>query len=220
MLAYWFVYRESDLVESWLGFFGLAGVLVAVAFLFSAVEAAFSVANRDSAVSAAMVADLAKIEGEYAGLAAKATEGIGALTRRERKRRNRLEKRSTRLQLIRRTLNSPGGRRIDIVGSLSALSVLINTALAAFLPLFLIDAAEIRPVELVGLSLDRQKVMTFVATALPIIYLGKIVPKTVGVRYPVQFAYRFFAVGNGAFYLIGWMPRGLHWLLIRLRLLR
>lgn len=109
---------------------------------------------------------------------------------------------------------------MDIVGALSALSVLLNTALAAFLPLFLVHGTPVGTLDLGVTSLDRQKIMIFVATALPIIYFGKIVPKTVGSQYPVFFAYKLFFVGNWAFWIIGWMPRGLHWALLRMRLLR
>lgn len=212
-LAWFFVYRQWHIVTDALGFWFLVGGLVGLAFLFSAVEAGFSVSSKDGSVSEAINPDLAAIAGEWTKLSEKSGKDIDALSHRERRRRNRLERRRTRLSERRRVLLMSGGRRIDTVGSLSALSVFANTALAAFLPTFVESTGTLSAL---GLEFESSKALIFVASALPIIYFGKIIPKTIGLQFPAIFAYRLFPVGKASFYIIGWMPRGLNWLLGKL----
>ena len=215
-LTYVFVYRQWHLVEDSFGFAILVIVLIGLAFLFSSVEAGFSVSNRDPSVSDALNPELAALAQQFAPLAEKGAGGIDALTPKERRHRNRLERRSENLAEMRRILLGNSGRRIDIVGSLSALSVIVNTALAAFLPGFLASSTPFG-LPLGAGELDGGKMLIFVGSALPIIYFGKIIPKTVGLKFPVRFAYRLYRVGNFSFFLIGWMPRGLNWLLKQIK---
>jgi len=209
-----FVHQQWHLVSDPVGFWSLIVVLIALAFLFSSVEAGFSVSNRDQSVSIAINPELARLAEEWSSLAAKAGSDIHKLTGKERRRRNRLEARSTHLAKRRRILLADAGRRIDIVGSLSALSVIVNTALAAFLPTFLDETGA---GTLLGYDFEAAKTLIFVASALPIIYFGKIIPKTIGLSNPSWFAYRLYRVGEASFFIIGWMPRGLNWALAKIR---
>lgn len=216
-LGYYLVYEQADIIQAKTSFFALSLVLISLAFIFSSVEAAFSVSNRHPAISEAINPDLMKMEEEWARIDEKSDGNIRNLSADDRRRRNSLEKKADKVAKVRQILMENGGRRVDTVGALSAVSVLANTALAAFLPLFIDDDAK-GSAWIGSLGLDQAKLLIFVASALPIIFFGKIVPKTIGLRYPAQFAYRFFAVGNAAYWTIGWMPRGLNWLVMRLRL--
>lgn len=112
-----------------------------------------------------------------------------------------------------------------MVGTFATVSVLLNTALAVFMPLALQDAtnADVVTLYIPNLSWDGQSLtpnfreidlsgkffFNFVIVSLPLLALGKIVPKQVGMKNYKFFAVRLNFIGRFFLLTIGWVSAGM-----------
>lgn len=213
-LVYVFIFQRAELVGNWGGFLGLIVCLILLSFLLSAVEAGFSAAPKDAEITGKIIAELAA-RAQKVAETDKAVQDAGGDIAKSLGPRRRNEAAVRRWERFKKKeANLVGSRRIQFVGALSAANVVANTALATFLPIFVHRLPG-------GTSLfGPEKMMIFVASALPLLYLGKIVPKMIGLQHPFAFAYRFYWVGGICNLAVGWIPRGLAYLLIKLGLMK
>lgn len=114
------------------------------------------------------------------------------------------------------------------VGALSAFSLTLSTFLTAFLP-YSIDtdvfnssqsvdfmaACQANSIQtfdwlscLTSLPLENSKVFIFIVSAVPVLLLGKIIPKFLGLTFPTYFALKLFWFGRVANVLFGWLSSG------------
>jgi hypothetical protein len=115
-----------------------------------------------------------------------------------------------------------------VVGSLAATSVFLNTGLAAFLPLtilskvssdsmitipypWLMAANNHVQLEILKFGITSPNLLVFFASSMPVLLLGKIVPKIVGLSYPKFFAYTCYAFGALMTNFFGWIALGVLW---------
>lgn len=213
-LVYFFIIQRAELVGDWGGFLALIICLIVLSFLLSAVEAGFSAAPKDSKVTGKIVTALAARAQNVADTD-KAVQEAGADIAKSLGPRRKSEAAVRRWERFKKKeANLVGSRRIQFVGALSAANVVANTALATFLPIF------VHRLPGGGSLFGPEKMMIFVASALPLLYLGKIVPKMIGLQHPFAFAYKCYWIGTICNLAVGWIPRGLAYLLIKLGLMK
>ena len=216
IVGYVFIWMQASLIADLLLFWALICFLITTAFWASATEAAFSLAPTRGEI-------LQAVSQEFLGFATKlepidqaiATSGSHMLSPQQEKTRGRLLRKIKRVTVKRRALD--GTERDEYVGSLSAFSVFLNAGLTAFLPLSLVDAIakeETTNILVLGawdFTFPNSKILVFVASALPVLLLGKMIPKMIGFRYPMFFAYRMFWFGRAVKFVLGWIALGVRW---------
>jgi hypothetical protein len=224
-LFYLFVWKQWALVASPAAFFFLVFLLIFIAFCASASEAAFTLVTGSEAF-AAIFAEITKRQNELASELAPIDEKDSIhLSSEEEKQRGKILAKSRRLGIKRRALN--GEMRDEFVGALSAFSVFLNTALAAFLPFTLIGTSNSPLIRIPYLfaTFENQKLVVtsaeyalvapglliFFSSAIPVLILGKIVPKMVGFRNPKFFAYDHYWFGRCIHITLGWIAIGAKW---------
>jgi CBS domain containing-hemolysin-like protein len=130
---------------------------------------------------------------------------------------------------IKRSLFREGTKRY--VGALAALSVFLNAALASFLPFLMVSNPQVElALPWIGslflnpegesicnygailcsqeIDISSQKLFVFVASSIPILVFGKILPKYVGLCYPHFYSIYFNSIARIANSCMGWVSRG------------
>lgn len=212
VLGYVFVWKSRVLIGDGAGFFALVGALVFLSFLLTAVEAAFSIAGKIKTVTDKLDEIILSSTNELA--AADVAVAAAAIAKSAKVRRKQRAAYRKFRRLKRKERHLVGRGRIRVVGALSALNVIINTVLVTFLPTFLLRTDGPRDPAIALLPPD--KLLILVASALPILYIGKIIPKMVGLQHAHGWGYNLYFIGNVADRLIGWVPQGLHYGLVKL----
>jgi ABC-type multidrug transport system fused ATPase/permease subunit len=226
-LFYVIVWKQWALVASPAVFCLLIVVLILVAFFASAIEAAFTVVTSSPAYKEIFEEITEKQNQLAANLEPIDMKESLSLSSDEEKTRSKILSKSKRLGIKRRALN--GEMRDEFVGALSAFSVFLNTGLAAFLPFTVVNSFASPlinvPYPLVTVGNDgvlfsvsnygfvAPKLLIFFASAIPVLILGKIIPKMVGFRYP-RMAYKFYWFGRGIHFALGWIAIGAKWPLL------
>ena len=215
--VYFFVFRSVGLIENDLAFWGLGLILIFVSFILSAVEAGFSSAPGEKRIATELTQLLSEKALKVHESDAEVHEA-GAIEQSFAARRKCGAALRSWHRVKAKQKNLDGSGRAQVVGALSALNVISNTALATFLPAFLVHAVA---TDAPGQAyVSPEKMLIFISSALPILYFGKIIPKMVGLRYPYVWAYRAYWIGWASNRLIGWIPRGLIYGLIRIGLMK
>jgi CBS domain containing-hemolysin-like protein len=224
ILFYVLVWRQWVLVTSPGVFCLLILVLILVAFFASAIEAAFTVVTNSEAYKRIFAEITTKQNQLAAQLEPIDQKDSLSLSKDEEKTRSRILSESKRLGIKRRALN--GEMRDEFVGALSAFSVFLNTGLAAFLPFTLMTSSSSPlihipyPVSTFGnegllVSISTYefvapKLLIFFSSAIPVLILGKIIPKMVGFRNP-YIAYKYYLFGRCIHIAFGWIAIGAKW---------
>lgn len=228
--AYVFIYKQVAIIESPIAFISLVVVLIIASFVSSAVEAAFSVASDKQDISEKVKEDLKSSAEKFSPLDAKIAKfGSAALSDAEQRQWNVYMKQNRKAQKIARSLD--GTEKNVYVGSLATLSVFLNTSLAAFLPYTLSSHSYQKLVvipyptlkiadsdlKIVWESFDAtgEKTLVFIAASVPILILGKIIPKLLGIRHYYFFSYRCNFLGRVPRNVFGWITLAVKWPLRR-----
>jgi hypothetical protein len=227
LLGFLFIWLQWSLIVHPAYFLGLVALLVLAGFLSSAMEAAFSVAVRSNEV-------LDAIDGELTAEAVKldpidqkiAAGGSANLSPQDQQTLRLTLTRLDRLKTKREMLVGEG--RDIVIGSLATTSLLLNTALTAFLPLTIIEKMpqvpivsfsypwlqwQTSPVQIVFLQagFTNSKLLVFFASSIPALLLGKIIPKIVGLKRPKPFAFDCYFLAAIMARLFGWITLGMLW---------
>ncbi len=213
-----FVYWQRELVADWPVLATLLLVLLLFSFWTSATEAAYAIVYT--------IGEPPRLTQDLAEEAARLT----AVAREERfiADPGLLDNRKL-VRLVALQSSLAAGSRDSYVGAFASASVFLNTALVAFLPVALVQNPQQRTTLrsfLAGLEgygmrsewhgyLSGTKWLTFVATTLSLLVLGKIVPKMVGFAYPYLFTYKLAGPARLVHFLFGWIGRGARYPLTR-----
>ncbi len=154
---------------------------------------------------------------------------IRMLNRRRKKMDRRIERNFSRRSVLQ------GNRSREVyVGSLAAFSVFSNAGLAAFIPLALTsnqidtwlttvqlpdvprlsdwifdsDNFSFSEMPTSAFDLTNEKMFVFLIVSVPILLFGKILPKTMGQRYPMFFGYHFFWFASVCKWMLSWIVQG------------
>lgn len=222
---------QSDLVTSWFWFAIVFILLLLASFVTSVMEAALTSASKQAKIQIAMrrLKKRAIVERNEL-LHAVQQDNVEVLGRSNRSNVRALERRSARLSMMAHVV-SEEGRGVS-VGAFASLTLFLNIALAAFLPFVLIEASEANLKGVVGLDLPLvglaseggirvdtwfldltgTKLFVFVATAIPLLLLGKIIPKEIGSRHYRFFALRWNCFARFVVRVLGWLPAGALWI--------
>jgi hypothetical protein len=205
--------------------------LLTASYFSSAMEAAFSVGYKDEIIVDALITEDAILSERYEKqvrdrLPRSGEEPFTYAHVRAVKRHHRTIRKFTEKELS----LSENGRSV-YVGSLAALSVFLNTALVAFLPAAINSTGITDRIGLPYptatlngaalefgsgfLDLTGEKLFIFVAVSLPVLIVGKIVPKHFGMNNPFFYAYRLNWAARLVRRMLGWLSVGSMWLLIR-----
>lgn len=220
------IQQINQIMHPW-WFSAIIVLLVFAAFMGSATEAAFSVAEK-SKVYEAVDDDLEKIAAQLDPLEEKIAEhGLAQLDRAEKRELSKLMRRLARVQRKKSALD--GTDRDQFVGALAAFSVFMTTGLAAFLPVTLMtpDPKQFLRIPYGGLEsitdgmifrvhwyhFSGQKLLIFFAASLMVLIFGKIVPKICGLTWPKQFAYSCYGFARVIQWTLGWVTLGIKWAL-------
>jgi hypothetical protein len=234
-----FVVAQIELIENPTLFWLSILVLIFASFLTSATEAAFSKVSDDKNLAKMAEAKAAETVEKVEALDKKGTMN---LTDSERGKREQLQNRAKRYIKKQEVMNGVGAT--EIVGSLSALSLLLNVGIVSLtaeslssspsknLICFPVEYLTGRPKcqnemfsELYGFlapytaqnfyEFTSKFAITFVASSIPILILGKILPKMIGFKYQEIFAYKMYWFGQFAFTLFGWISIAIKYSLLK-----
>jgi len=207
-MCYYLVFEQWYLVSSTGLFVVLVLVFVSLSFYCSASETAFATAHTDKRIQAKLSDETEEIAVRYSNFEEIIREqGLKNLSKGQWKIYERIEKDNNRLQLKSASLDETS--RAIYVGSFASISVFLNVALAAFLPIAMVaQTVPLLPIELyvphpiittseikfdlalATFDISGRKTLVFLASAFPILILGKVVPKEVGALFNMFFAYR------------------------------
>ncbi len=245
-LCYYLVIEQWYLISSTRLFIVMVVMFVSLSFYCSASEAAFAKAHTDERIQASLDDEAANIAKRYSK-----TEdliqsvGLEKLNREQKKNYKLTERDNKKLKHKRDSLDETS--RAIYVGTFASLSVFLNIALAAILPLAMVaspdsikpiivhiplpdaSVAETKPgassggiqvyVQWLVVDLSGKKILVFLASALPILIFGKIIPKEVGSLFHYTFAYRLNRVARMLVKIFGFIPQAMSWPLGGLRIL-
>lgn len=219
-----------DPTAFWIIFAGL----LASSFMSSAIEASYSGKASHSDPNSPFSEEFANYKTKQAGKITELVEQASeaeAGSKQAIKIHNKLKRLKRKLDEVERSLS--GERRSVYVGTFATVSLFLNTALVAFLPIAMVEpqtqisALTIsHPIvhmdehcadgmlicgsvgEMAAQSIVTQKVFLFVAVSIPLLLLGKIIPKHLGATYPWVFSLRMRGFNRVVVFLLGWIPAG------------
>lgn len=224
-LFYIFVFGQWYMVSSTHMFVLIVITFVGLSFYSSASEAAFSTAHTDTRIQEALAGESEAIANRYNKFEEVINEfGLQNLNKEQKKRLRNIDRDNEKLR--KKTDSLDQSSRAVYVGTFASLSVFLNIALAACLPLALSSAPmEVKSVVIsipypyvsgeslriawIDLDLSGQKTLVFFASAFPILVFGKVIPKEVGVLFNKFFAYRLNSLAQWLVFLFGFIPKAM-----------
>jgi uncharacterized membrane protein (DUF106 family) len=232
IITYFFAVLQFSFVASPATFWAIICALIVSSFISTVMEAAFSTITTDENSFAA------GISAEMDEVFEKRSHLEGALsfvpTRAQSKEMQRLHKKSRKLKSKHRLAS--GIDRSAIVGSFATLSVFLNTSIAIFLPLSmqrgvgqLLTIPVPSAVEhmactigkigcgVTGLDLTSEKLFLLATSTIPLLILGKIVPKAIGMNFPSPWLTRLSWLAPVVMMSFGWISVGCGWFFDRKR---
>ena len=234
-LIFQVILPQSCLISNIYSFWTIFVILLIASFFSSAMEAALSVASKHPDILQEVKSLLLdELEKRNSKLEEIKTDKSSILSGSHNKSLNKLKDTSKKFELMEYSISEEG--RGVTVGSFAALSVFLNVAITAFLPFALHGCS---PIERVGifypkissfdtskpiylifgyLDLSGEKIFTFAIVAIPLLLLGKILPKEIGAVH-----YKFFSLKCNWFArqtirVLGWLPSGTLWLISKLKI--
>lgn len=219
-----FVFGQFGYVINPVAFWIMTALFVGFSFWSSAMEAAFSTIN--SAQNEFAKEALTKLLKHYEDLTALVQPvANGELIDTDVEKALEIKTRDGRRLKAKHRMAS-GVDRTEIVGAFASLSAILNLSLGIVLPFALID--QIPPTLIVDLSLihnamakvlvtpfvpptvdlTSQKALIFVATTLPILIFGKILPKTIGLVFAGWWISHFAGIARVVQVSLGWISLG------------
>lgn len=232
-LFYIFVFGQWYMVSSTQMFVLIVISFVGFSFYSSASEAAFSTAHTDTRIQEALAGEAEEIANRYNTFQEVINEiGLQNLNDSQKKCLRTIDRDNNRLR--RKSASLDQSSRAVYVGTFASLSVFLNIALAACLPLALSSAPmEVKGVVMsipypyvfgeslriawVDLDLSGQKTLVFFASAFPILVFGKVIPKEVGILFNTFFAYRLNFLAQWLVFFFGFIPKAMSGPLILIR---
>ncbi len=228
LLFYTFVFLQRPLISDIFGFLFIIITLVAFSFLVSAMEAAFSKAHLNSEIQQLIDHERNRHRTEYDQIYTYINEnGHALMPPNLRKQFRDLQKKTDVIEEKEKSLQSHG--RSLYIGSLASLSVFLNISIAILLPRTLISTPLTNLVEIpipilshtlnpfnISLSLQwiditGSKTLIFVCSTIPVLILGKIIPKEIGAHKDIFFAYKLNRLARGIVFVFGPITKGLVW---------
>lgn len=224
-LFYIFVFNQWYMVSSTPTFVSVVIIFVGLSFYSSASEAAFSTAHTDTKIQKALAGDSEVIANKYNDFQNTINEvGLGNLDEKQKNLLKRIDRENIKLRKKIESLDESS--RAIYVGTFASLSVFLNIALAACLPLALVSTMTEAKGIIVGipypyifeeslriswfsLDLSGQKTLVFFASAFPILVFGKVIPKEVGVLFNMLFAYRLNSLAQWLVFFFGFIPKAM-----------
>lgn len=236
-----YIYLAWAFVSNFLAFFLIFVLSLVFAFVFSVTEAAFSrIPSYKNEIeeyfTGKEILDYQHYEATRAAAnAAEALTLAASSTRSDQRRHSSAEKRVKR---VRKVLKKSQKARAIVrpeqtkkcVGALATVSVILSSFLTAFLP-FAIDKEAVvpkgigflkgfvpegvdHPVNSLILNLPwaHDKMFVFLLSAIPVLVLGKIIPKFLGLTYPTYFALKLIVCAKFANVMFGWLASGVTYL--------
>lgn len=203
-------------------------IFIALSFLSSAMESAFSGASLSDSLGEVETDQKRKRASLYEPID-KIVQQSGTLASLNDDEKQQLKKAQKFDSALERKLKSwSKNERAIFVGTFASLSVFLNTALTAFLSYAFFKAYTTDAIPFYypaetkwednkfififsNIDLGGSKSLVFVASSLPILIFGKIIPKEVGARYDVFFAHHLNSVAIICVRIIGWLPSSLLW---------
>ncbi|KQW85567.1 hypothetical protein ASC89_00310 [Devosia sp. Root413D1] len=223
-----FVFGQYAYVSNGVLFWTTIASIVALSFWSSCMEAAYSTINSDqNPVAEKATAELDALGQTWVQTTAEAGNAA-AMTKKTVKVLAQLQAR--RNVLVGRHRMASGIDRAEIVGAFASLSVLLNLSLGIVLPIAL--ASQIAPTLVIDLTaiyawlqsylvlppgipmkfdLTSQKSLVFVATTVPILLAGKIIPKTIGLNSAGFWIGKFSGLARIVQVALGWISVGTSW---------
>lgn len=232
-LFYIFVFGQWYMVSSTQMFVWIVITFVGFSFYSSASEAAFSTANTDTEIQKALAGESEGIANRYNAFQEIINKfGLQNLDKEQKKCLRNIDRDNEKLKKKIESLDQSS--RAVYVGTFASLSVFLNIALAACLPLALSSApVEVTSVVIsipypyvieeslritwIDVDVSGQKTLVFFASAFPILVFGKVIPKEVGVLFNMFFAYRLNASAQWLVFFLGFIPKAMSGPLILIR---
>jgi len=197
-----------EIVEKEVCFFLVLLILLFFSFVFSLTEAAYARIDSDNRVK--FVTFFSDVQKEIAEKSKKEIESmLSPKTAKESKSQMRVKSKwnkyihkNNKLKIF---ILKENNKRI--VGSLAAISVFLNAAVAVFLPWTFFKSRSIPELNLVFTNVDisnKEWFVFFIAT-IPILFIGKVLPKYLGLLYPICIIMKFYKVARFANFTFGWL---------------
>ncbi|APG63111.1 hypothetical protein LPB140_10315 [Sphingorhabdus lutea] len=218
---------QLDLIEDGWTFGILAIGLLIASFLSSAMEAALSVISRDESLSKEVTKEKSNLLSQHTTMLNQ-IDGNGKGYTRRRDFYSLAKLRWKHLSLNMKEFSISHDGRGVAVGAFASASVFLNTALAAFLPLSLKESSSDGLVgiyyptvsfaqssiswNLEYLDFTGNKLFVFASVSLPLLILGKIIPKHVGMTNYKFFAYDLNIIARIILRCLGWLAAGTLWI--------
>lgn len=237
-LFYYFVFQQVWLVPSWPLFFGVLFILILLSFLITLTETAYaSLASPEISTKARILfekrlAELGneisrtKVERDNAKHASNSSGRVSGGYGDPRTARRTQIAAEERLRELSRTRDRVRNRKRvmaamhlpALLGSLTTLSVIVNAALLAFLPVALLNidgstvltAAGLSESTAVAFDHPHRAAFIFLIATLPTLVFGTLVPQRIGRAPAISFAYRLYWVGIFAWAACGPIVRWTH----------
>jgi hypothetical protein len=232
IIVYVFAVRQSDYISDSVLFWAIVLGLVVSSFISTVMEAAFStVTSSSNAFALAVTNEIVQHYQERSDFQA----SLPAVpSRAESKKLQAMHKTSRRLRAKHRLAS--GIDRSAIVGAFATLSVFLNSAIAIFLPLSMFASKSsllVLPVpsqvatpacqylgylcQVTQLDLTNQKTFLIATSTIPILILGKIIPKAIGMNFPSPWLTKLSWLAPMVVVLFGWISLGCVWFFDRFR---
>ena len=233
VVVYVFIWLQWPIVSDQYLFSYILVSLVVASFFCSLMEAAFSALTDSHNRASIRALQKLKRNGQRLNKLMTSTNGMSPKNSEDLAELSKILKKEKRLHTVHRV--AVGIDNELFVGSFATLSVILNTSIAVFLPLALLAdidqkllvvdvPEEIRSGSILGFSvkvspdfsqIDFTSIKVFVlcSTTIPILLLGKIVPKIVGRRYAEAIVSRLYYPAMIIKGLLGWITLGLTWFL-------